>query len=421
MKKRNPHIASTVLNERRSGPQPEAACASALSPALVKPINDYVELKKLIKKDGLLDKQPIYYTYKLITTFGMLALSIVLLFAIHSFWFQLFNALLLAVAFAQLGFLGHDSGHRQIFHSTRKNEILTLITGNLFIGMSNGWWFNKHNAHHSHPNEVEMDPDIDLGVLAFSEEDVRSKKGLQRLIVKHQKYFFFPLLSLLGVDLQKSSSIYLLKTKEKYHKIEVLLLALHYILYISMLFYCFNPWQAVIFLALHQALFGIFLGSAFAPNHKGMPILKKGSRVDFLRRQVLTSRNVHRGFLNDFWYGGLNYQVEHHLFPSMPRNNLKKAQKIVTAYCQEHSIAYYETSMLQSFREILHFLQEVSAPLRAKKIQRGRSGFKIRVLLGQLLSFWRASTHLLMFLLREHVSFLPPKEGLHGLLTPQQL
>lgn len=385
MQKESPDVIPALLNGGSSNPQLETACAMTPSPASIKQVNDYVELKKLIKKDGLLNRQPVYYTYKIIATLGLLALSIVLLFIIHNFWFQLLNAVLFAVASAQLGFLGHDGGHRQIFHTTGKNEFLTLITGNLLIGMSNGWWLDKHNAHHSHPNEVDMDPDIDIGVLAFSEEDVLAKKGLLRLIVKHQKYFFFPLLSLLGIDLQKRSIQYLIKKKDKYRKTEALLLLAHHTLYLGLLFYCLNPWQAVVFMLIHQALFGIFLGSAFAPNHKGMPLLEKGTRLDFLRRQVLTSRNVHSGLFNDFWYGGLNYQVEHHLFPSMPRNNLKKAQKIVRTYCLEHSIAYYETSVLQSFREILHFLHEVSSPLRVKKIRTSKSGFKIRVLLGKLL------------------------------------
>lgn len=385
MKERNLDSFPTALDERMNDLQPATGDAALLSPAPKKQVNDYVELKKLIKKNGLLDKQPVYYTYKIITTLGMLALSVVLLFVVHNFWFQLFNALWFALASAQLGFLGHDGGHRQIFHSTRKNEILTLITGNLLIGMSNGWWLDKHNAHHSHPNEVDMDPDIDLGVLAFSDEDARSKKGIQRMIVKRQKYFFFPLLALLGLDLQKRSIVYLWQTREKYHTIETLLLILHYALYFALLFFCLNPWQALVFLVIHEAFFGIFLGLAFAPNHKGMPILEKGSRIDFLRRQVLTSRNVHGGFINDFFYGGLNYQVEHHLFPSMPRNNLGKAQKIISAYCQERSIAYYETSVLQSLREILHFLHEVSAPLRVKEVRRKKYNFKIRVLLGKLL------------------------------------
>ncbi|HEY0753470.1 MAG TPA: acyl-CoA desaturase [Ktedonobacteraceae bacterium] len=386
MHKQSLDLVSAQLNEGSSSSQ--LAIESTLPPvsAPVKQINDYVELKKRIKQEGLLNKQPVYYTYKLISIIGMLALSVTLLLVVHNFWFQLANAVLMAVASAQLGFLGHDGGHRQIFHSTRKNEILTLITGNLFIGMSNGWWLDKHNAHHAHPNEMDMDPDLDIGVLAFSDEDVRSKKGFQRWLVKHQKYFFLPLLALLGLDLQQRSIRYLLThRKEKYHLLETVLLIAHYILYFGLLFYCLNPWQVLIFLVIHQTLFGVFLGSAFAPNHKGMPVLEKGSQIDFLRRQVLTSRNVHGGFLNDFWYGGLNYQVEHHLFPNMPRNNLRQAQKIVSAYCQERSIAYYETGAIQSFREILQFLHAVSAPLREKKVRTKRTGFGIRILLGKIL------------------------------------
>ena len=387
MLKHNPDLIPVLLNEGTSNPQLATVCDQVPASAPVKQISDYVELKKLIKQERLLDKQPVYYIYKFVSTFGMLALSVTLLFVVHNFWFQLANAVLLAMASAQFGFLGHDGGHRQIFHSTRKNEVLTLITGNLFIGMSNGWWLDKHNAHHAHPNEIDMDPDLDIGVLAFSDGDVRSKKGVQRLLVKYQKYFFFPLLALLGVDLQQRSVRYLLTHKdEKYRALEIALMVAHYVLYFGMVFFSgLNLWQALLFIVVHQAMFGIFLGSAFAPHHKGMPVLEKGSRVDFLRRQVLTSRNVRGGFINDFWYGGLNYQVEHHLFPSMPRNNLGRAQKIVKAYCQEHDIAYYETSATQSFREILLFLHEVSAPLREKEVTVKKPGFSIRILLDKRL------------------------------------
>lgn len=340
--------------------------APATSPTLAKPLNDYAELKKLIRKSGLLEKQPAYYTYKTGATLGLLAISVLLLFTIHHFWFQLGNAVLLAMVSAQFGFLGHDAGHRQVFRSLRKNEFFILLMANLSLGMSTSWWLDKHNAHHSHPNEIDMDPDIDIGVLAFSDEEVRSKKGLQRLMVKHQKYFFFPLLSLIALDLQFRSVLYLARHQEKYRALEALLLVLHHALYIGMVFFCLNPWQALAFILVHQLLFGVFLGTAFAPNHKGMPVLEKNSPVDFLRRQVLTARNVRSGLFTDFWYGGLNYQVEHHLFPNMPRNNLKKAQRIVETYCREHEIAYYQTSVLQSFREILQFLHEVSAPLRSR-------------------------------------------------------
>jgi fatty acid desaturase len=95
-----------------------------------------------------------------------------------------------------------------------------------------------------------------------------------------------------------------------------------------------------------------------------MLLTEHNCQMDFLRRQVLTARNVRAGLLTDEWYGGLNYQIEHHLFPTMPRGNLAQAQQIVRAYCAKHGVSYHETSMVQSYREILSFLHQMGMPLR---------------------------------------------------------
>ena len=69
-------------------------------------------------------------------------------------WWQLAVAVFLAVMFTQVGFLGHDAGHRQIFGSRRASYVLGLLYGNLCIGLSYGWWVDKHNRHHAHPNKI---------------------------------------------------------------------------------------------------------------------------------------------------------------------------------------------------------------------------------------------------------------------------
>ncbi len=106
------------------------------------------------------------------------------------------------------------------------------------------------------------------------------------------------------------------------------LLCAHFALYPTVLLWLLPPGMAIAFIAVHQGLFGVYLGSLFAPNHKGMPILTGDDRPDFLRRQVLTSRNVRGGWFTDIALGGLNHQIEHHLFPSMPSPNLRKARAI---------------------------------------------------------------------------------------------
>ena len=326
----------------------------------------YAELKRLIKQQGLLKKQPVYYAFKIPLTLGLLAISLYILVTVDSLAFQLVNAAFLGFVFTQIGFIGHDAGHRQIFHSMRNNEIVGLII-TFLLASDRSWWIDKHNRHHNNPNHVDLDPDIDIPVIAFTPEQARAKRGLYKFIIKHQAYFYFPILSLEGIGLRLAGLQYMAKMKVKYPVLETLLMASHFLVYFGMLFYLLQPWHAVLFIVVHQMFFGLYVGSVFAPNHKGMPMIDDDSQLDFVRRQVLTSRNIKSHPLTDFWYGGLNYQNEHHLFPSMPRNNLKKSQSIVKAFCKSHAIDYHETSMFQSQKEILRYLHEISDTLDEAK------------------------------------------------------
>ena len=333
--------------------------------------NEYAELKKLIKQQGLLDKQPAYYTYKILLTLGMLALSLTFLLVVDNLWLRLLNAVYLAFVFTQIGFIGHDFGHRQIFGGARENTIGSLIF-TLFVGVSGELWVRTHNQHHANPNNIDLDPDIDTPVIAFTREEACRKQGIARFIVKYQAYLFFPITCVLAFSQHISGIQFLLQKQGKHTAAEALCMAIHFVLYFGLLVYFLPLWQAVLFVLIHQGLHGLYLASVFAPNHKGMPVLDKDSRLSFLRRQVLTARNVKAHPFTDFWYGGLNYQIEHHLFPKIPRNKLGEAQTIVKAFCHARSIPYYETGLLQSYRELLQYLHQVSAPLR-EEIRRRRS------------------------------------------------
>jgi fatty acid desaturase len=326
---------------------------------------NFAELKQILKKKGLLDKQPVYYTYRIALLFGLLALGVIVLLFVHVFWLQLLNAVYLAFVFTQIGLLGHEAGHRQMFHHLWQHDLVSLIGGNLFIGMSYAWWVDKHNRHHSHPNEVDMDPDIEIPLLEFTGlENLQQMSKFRRFLVKYQASIFFPALMSVSLGLQYNSVDFLLRNKSRYRALEWFLIILHFALYFALVFASLPVWQAVVFVCIHQALTGLYLGAIFAPNHKGMPVLEKGSNVDFLHRQVVTSRNIYAHPITDFWYGGLNYQIEHHLFPSMPRNKLKEAQPVVKSFCQEHLIPYHETNALRSFGEILQHLHRIGSSLR---------------------------------------------------------
>ena len=332
-------------------------------------LSEYAQLKRLITDERLLDLRPGWSTFLIVRTLVLLGMSLALLLVVHNFWFRLLDAAFLAVVFVQIGFVGHDTGHAQVARRGWKRELISLIHGNVLLGVSAGWWVDKHNRHHSRPNQLDLDPDIDIPIIAFSPEQAERMRGLTRLIGKYQAYFLFPLFTLEGFSLRLSSLSFLLRRDVKHRALELSLLVAHVAWYGGLLVILLGVWPALLFVVVHQALFGVYMSSVFAPNHKGMLVLEKDSELDFLRRQILTARNVRAHPLIDFWYGGLNYQIEHHLFPSMPRANLKKAQTIVKSFCAAHAIPYHETGMLRSYGEILHYLHEVAAPLRQGRAQ----------------------------------------------------
>jgi fatty acid desaturase len=327
--------------------------------------SDYAALLRQVKGAGLLDRRRGYYITKMVVTGGLFLAGWAAFVGLGDSWWQLLVAAFLAFVFAQLGFIGHDAGHRQIFGSGRANYVVGILHGNLAIGLSYGWWVDKHNRHHAHPNHEERDPDVKIGALAFTTGQAVAKTGLVRFIARHQRYFFLPLLLLEAVQLHVSSVRALAHRGLRHRPAEAALLALHIVGYLALLLTVLSPMKAIVFLVVQQGLFGLYLGLSFAPNHKGMPMLTAGEEADFLRRQVLTSRNIRGGLVTDFLLGGLNYQIEHHLFPSMPRPNLRRSQSLVREYCRQQRISYLETTLLDSYAQALRHLHDVGEPLRS--------------------------------------------------------
>ena len=325
---------------------------------------EYLHLRRLVAGHGLLDRQYLYYAIKVVGSLAALGVGIAVLVLFDRFWVQMLNAVFLAIVFAQFGFIGHDSGHRQMFHSAFRNDMVMLLAG-LVTGMTPSWWQDKHNTHHRNPNQLDLDGDIEVSVFAFTEEQALETKWPLRPLVRYQAFLFYPILLLTSLSLLGGGLAYLARRERvRYPMAELTVVLAGIGLYAGLLFAFLPAWQAVVFILVHRSLAGLYMGSVFAPNHKGMPVLEPGTKLDYLRQQVLTARDVMPNPVIDFAYGGLNYQIEHHLFPNMPRNRLKKARELVKVFCQERGIPYHETGFWRSHREILGYMHEVSAPLR---------------------------------------------------------
>jgi fatty acid desaturase len=326
--------------------------------------SDFAELSRQIRRDGLLNRRPRYYAMKITIMAVLYAAGWAAVAALGGSWFQLLAAVYLAVIFGQLGFLGHEAGHRQIFRSRRGNDIVGLVLGDLLIGLSYGWWTGKHNRHHAHPNQLGKDPDIGIPVIAFTPGQAAGRRGLRRALARYQAYLFFPMLLLEAVSMHVTSIWAVLRGPARPGRrwLEGGLLLAHFAGYLTAIALLMPPLNAIAFLAVQQGLLGIYLGCAFAPNHKGMPVLGEEDNLDFLRRQVLTSRNVTGGPLVETLLGGLNYQIEHHLFPSMPRPSLRRCRSLVRAFCAQHELPYAELNLVASYAQVLRALNTAGNP-----------------------------------------------------------
>lgn len=323
--------------------------------------SDFTALARQVQEGGWMRRRYGYYWTKLIAAPVLLGIWTFLFVALGDSWWQIAAAVVLAVLLTQIAFLGHDAAHRQIFRSGRWNDWTSLILANLFVGISYGWWQSKHTRHHAAPNQQGADPDIDSTALAFTPASAtRHRPRWLRWLVARQGWYFFPLLLLEGLSLHKDGLARVLhRAPVKRRWVELTLLAIRLGGLLALVCWVLPPGKAIAFLLVQLAVFGFYLGASFAPNHIGMPLVPARLRLDFLRRQVLMSRNISGGRFTAIVMGGLNYQIEHHLFPSMPRPHLRAIQPLVAAHCAALGIPYTQTSLGQAYRHVVHYLNTV--------------------------------------------------------------
>ncbi|HZZ98022.1 MAG TPA: acyl-CoA desaturase [Jatrophihabitantaceae bacterium] len=328
--------------------------------------SDFAALSRQVRSAGLLERRRWSYALRIALTVSGYAATWWVFVALGDSWYQMIVAAIMGIAFTQIAFLGHDGGHQQVARTKRVNDVLGLITGDLLVGLCFGWWVDEHSQHHAHPNHEGRDPDIGDSVITFTPDQAGARTGpIERFIAAYQAWLFFPLLTLEGINLHVQSIDWLRRApNRRYRRTELILLVVNIVAYLGAIFVVLSPGKAFAFIAIQQAAWGVYMGCSFAPNHKGMPTIPAGQTLDFLRCQVLTSRNIRGGRFTDVLLGGLNYQVEHHLFPNMPRNNLRKAQPMVKAYCADLRIPYTETGLINSYAIVLRHLNSVGRSLR---------------------------------------------------------
>ncbi|WP_233571535.1 fatty acid desaturase family protein [Cellulomonas triticagri] len=348
----------TTVVERPRRPRQEAATGS------------YQALSARVRDAGLLDRTPGFYVGLLVALGVALAGLVAGFVLLGDSWFQLLIAGGLGLVLTQFAFVAHEASHRQVLRSGPANDRLGRVLANGVVGISHSWWMTKHSRHHANPNKVGKDPDIDMDTLSFLPDQATTRRGFLAALTRVQGWAFFPLLTLEGLNLHVTSVRSLLTPepgKPRWTRtvaLELTTLVLRVGLYVAAVLWFLPLGLGFAFLGVQLAVFGVYMGASFAPNHKGMAIVPAESRLDFLSKQVLTSRNITGGTWMSTLMGGLNYQVEHHLFPSMPRPHLRRAAQIVREHCATHGVPYTETSLVRSYAIVVRYLNEVGLSAR---------------------------------------------------------
>jgi fatty acid desaturase len=318
---------------------------------------EYGELRAAVVRAGLLERAYAYYAWRGLASGAILAGGIAWALAQPG---HPLPAALVAFGSVQVALIGHDAGHLAVFESRRKNHALGWLAWTLVLGVGFGYWNDRHMRHHAATNDLAHDPDLQwAGLVSYTDEALqRRTRGLRRWLMRYQVWLG-PLYTLgLAFAFRAEGWAFALRRMQGGARgAEVAGLAISVVVWLAPAAEIGWGWLATFFLA--QVLAGLYLALVIAPNHKGMPTWPAGTQLSFVARQVLSSRNVASHPVTDFVFGGLNYQIEHHLFPSMPRVRFFHAQAIVQPFCRAHGLAYHEMGVWQSYGLVLAELQRV--------------------------------------------------------------
>ncbi|KAJ3413499.1 hypothetical protein HDV05_007882 [Chytridiales sp. JEL 0842] len=319
------------------------------------------------------DSSKLYYLFKVLSNVAIGASAIYILYHYGrtSIPMVLLSGFLMALFWQQCGWLAHDFLHHQVFENRIYNDMVGYIVGNCWLGFSVSWWKNKHCTHHAACNVHDVDPDINtMPYLAWSEHALElftdvDDAAVAKFLVKYQPILFFPLLAFgrMAWCLASARFCYndLLMSKTR-KVVELTLLSTHWLALLGLLVAFCTPLNAIIFFASAQLFGGLLLAVVFSVNHNGMPVLTKAATkaLNFYELQIITGRNVNPGLFNNWFSGGLNYQIEHHVFPMIPRHQFHRVQPLVEELCRKHKVSYHKTSLWGGLVEVVGRLASVS-------------------------------------------------------------
>jgi len=266
-----------------------------------------------------------------------------------------------AMGLLTMGYMGHDAGHYSLSRQRWVNDVWGHVAMTFMCGMSFGYWRARHNKHHVHCQEIDGDPDMHFGVLfSVYPQSANWHTRFGRMFLRIQKWAFWPLACFYWVSL-RHDAIRDLFQQPKDTKVDRFVLPLHWIVLFVIPGLVFGWGHAAVAYLAMSCLSSLMTASVFIPNHIGMRRLDAGEKISYLEQQITTSRNITNPPVLDFYYGGLNSQIEHHLFPRVSHNRYRAMRPLVKAFCEKRGFAYHQASLYQALASVGRHLGDMTA------------------------------------------------------------
>jgi fatty acid desaturase len=275
-------------------------------------------------------------------------------------WLRLAALAIGAIASVQAGFLAHEAGHGAVCRDRRAADLLGQIFHTFLSGLAYSYFQHIHRLHHPHCNDRARDPDANSGVVSMHPQSARAKRGLGRLISRHQAWLVWLLIGLQGFSLKLDGLTFVLRYLRRTRADQVFLL-LHATLWLVLPVAFVGAGQAWLNYALMTLFIGFYVGSIFIVNHVGTRVVEPGEALSHFAHEISVTRNLGATRLHDLFFGGVNNHIEHHLFPAMPSARLPQARRITREFCRRHGIAYREMSWLGAAREVTAHFRAMAA------------------------------------------------------------
>jgi delta8-fatty-acid desaturase len=337
---------------------------------------DFLKLAQSLRDKKLFETNLWKYVGEIVKCTILFLMSMYVLFVYakynDSYLTYLLASFLLGACWHQIAFVGHDLGHNSVTQHLTTDHVIAILLANLFGGISIGWWKDTHYVHHTVTNDPEHDPDIQLlpflavtprlfqNIFSTYHNKILEFDLAAKILVRIQNYLYYIIMMFGRINLYVQSYLFLLFNKRaRMPKLELTGLILFAIWYGLIVSYIPGTGKKLFFVFVSHAITAL-LHVQITLSHYAMSTDVRGEKEEFVKFQLRTTMDVNCYEWLDWLHGGLQYQVVHHLFPRLPRHNLRKASYELIKFCKEHYLEYKRYSFFTGNVVIISHLSSVA-------------------------------------------------------------